>query len=296
MALAATMLGPAGIAVCALPLVMMRYVQKQYVTRTQDSMLELQRMNQELAQANHEIVNASREIQLLNQRLQELNDGLFLTLGNILDARDPYVHGHAAQVAAYATALATELGLTPERVEQVRQAGFLHDIGKIAIAEHILNKPAKLTAEEYEYIKTHASIGASLLESSPALRHLAPFVRHHHERWDGRGYPEGLAGNAIPIEARILNVCDSVEAMASDRPYHHGMSPSRIVGEIQRCTGTQFDPAIAEAFLRIMEREGAGFIANSAQNVRPHAAEPPAPLHETASRSAPLLTLLGAPE
>jgi len=256
--------------VCSLPLFMMRYVQRQYVARTQESMLELQRMNQELAQANGEIVSANHEIQQLNDKLRELNDGLFLTLGNILDARDPYVRGHAAQVSAYATAVAIELGLSPERVEQVRQAGFLHDIGKIAIAEHVLNKPSKLTAEEYEYIKTHALIGASLLESSAALRHLAPFVRHHHERWDGRGYPEGLAGEAIPLEARILNVCDSVEAMASDRPYHIGMSPASIIGEIRRSMGTQFDPTIAEAFLRIVAREGGQFIANSALNVRQH--------------------------
>jgi diguanylate cyclase (GGDEF)-like protein/putative nucleotidyltransferase with HDIG domain len=270
MAIAFTMVGPAGIAVCSLPLFMMRYVQQQYVARTQESMLELQRMNQELAQANREIVSANHAIQQLNDKLRELNDGLFLTLGNILDARDPYVRGHAAQVSAYATAVAVELGLSPERIDQVRQAGFLHDIGKIAIAEHVLNKPAKLTAEEYEYIKTHALIGANLLESSAALRHLAPLVRHHHERWDGRGYPEGLAGEAIPLEARILNVCDSVEAMASDRPYHTGMSPTSIITEIRRSMGTQFDPVIAEAFLSIVAREGGQFIVNSALNVRQH--------------------------
>jgi len=268
MAIAFIMVGPAGIGVCVLPLFMMRYVQQQYVARTQESVLELKRMNQELAQANHEIVSANHEIQQLNHKLHELNDGLFLTLGNILDARDPYVRGHAAQVATYATALATELGLSPEQIEQVRQAGFLHDIGKIAIAEHVLNKPAKLTAEEYEYIKTHAPIGASLLESSAALRHLAPFVRHHHERWDGQGYPDGLAGEAIPFEARILNICDSVEAMASDRPYHQGMPPASIVREIQRNMGTQFDPIIAEAFLKIVAREGGQFIPNSALHVR----------------------------
>jgi len=273
MAITFQMVGPAGIAVCSLPLFMMRYVQQQYVARTQESMFELQRMNQELAQANHEIVTANHEIQQLNQKLHELNDGLLLTLGNILDARDPYVRGHAAQVSAYATAVATELSLAPERIEQVRQAGFLHDIGKIAIAEHVLNKPAKLTAEEYEYVKTHALIGATLLESSAALRHLAPFVRHHHERWDGRGYPAGLVGEAIPLEARILNVCDSVEAMASDRPYHVGMSPASIIAEIQRLMGTQFDPLIAKAFLSIVAREGGQFIANSALDVRQQSTE-----------------------
>jgi putative nucleotidyltransferase with HDIG domain len=177
------------------------------------------------------------------------------------------VSGHAAQVADYATVVAVELGLAPERVEVVRQAGFLHDLGKIALSEQILHKPSKLTDQEYEIVKTHAVIGAELLETSQGLRHLAPFVRHHHERWDGRGYPDELCQEEIPLEARILNVCDSVEAMASDRPYHQGMSLNEVIAEVKRCAGTQFDPAVAEAFIRIVEREGAMFVINSADKV-----------------------------
>jgi diguanylate cyclase (GGDEF)-like protein/putative nucleotidyltransferase with HDIG domain len=218
-----------------------------------ENMQKLQRINEELSAANSAI--------------QRVNDELFLTLAKIFDARDPYVAGHAAQVAMYAVAIANELGLPTEHTDIIRQSAYLHDIGKIAIPETILHKPSKLTNEEFEIMKNHAAIGGEFLETSQGLRHLAPFVRHHHERWDGRGYPSGLHGEDIPLESRILNVCDSVEAMASDRPYHKGMSVDEIIAEVQRCSGTQFDPAIADAFIRIAERNGAHFVRNSAREV-----------------------------
>ena len=124
-----------------------------------------------------------------------------------------------------------------------------------------------MTDAEYSLIKSHADIGANLIASSKALSHLAPFIRHHHERWDGQGYPDGLAGEEIPLEARILNLCDSVEAMASDRPYHLALSIEEIMTEVVRCTGTQFDPMVAKAFVRIIERRRDGFIVNSARHV-----------------------------
>src|SRR5581483_5843315 len=124
-------------------------------------------------------------------------------------------------------------------------------------------------------MKSHVTVGAELIESSEGLRHLAPFIRYHHERWDGRGYPSGLAAEEIPLEARILNVCDSVEAMASDRPYHKGMSPSEVIAEVKRCAGTQFDPTIAEIFVRIAEREGTQFMINSAELVTQHQTSKP---------------------
>lgn len=260
LATAYTGLGVLGVLVFTLPVLMMRSVQKQYVERTEDSVRELKRMNDELTRANSEVLEASTAI-------QQLNDELFLTLSKIIDARDPYVGGHAAKVADYATAIALELGLSAERVEQVRQAGFLHDIGKIAISEQILHKPDRLTDEEYEIIKTHATIGADFLETSQSLRHLAPFVRHHHERWDGRGYPDGLRGTRIPLEARILAVCDSVEAMASDRPYHKGLALSDVIAEVKRCASTQFDPLVVEVFVLLAEKQGAALIVNSAHEV-----------------------------
>jgi putative nucleotidyltransferase with HDIG domain len=240
---------------------MMHYTQRQYVERTEDSVRELQRMNTELTHANQEVVVANRS-------MQELNEELFLTLSKIIDARDPYVSGHAAKVSDYATAIALELGMEVERLEPLRQAGFLHDIGKIAISEQVLHKPARLTREEYEYIKTHAALGAEFLELSRGLRHLAPFVRHHHEYWDGHGYPDALRGEEIELEARILAVCDAAEAMASDRPYRKGMSLDEIIQEIKRCAGSQFDPSVAEAFVRVAERERERLVINSALGVQ----------------------------
>ncbi len=260
LALAYGLVGPIGAVLFILPVVIMRYAQEQYVDRTRDSMQELTRMNRELGQANQEIVSASRAI-------GQLNDELFLTLSRILDARDPYVAGHSAQVSAYATATGQALGLPAERLATLRQAGFLHDIGKIAIPETLLHKPARLTPEEYEHMKMHVVIGADFLSASHALRHLAPFVRHHHERWDGRGYPDGLAADTIPLESRILSVCDAVEAMASDRPYQVGKTPREIVAELQRCRGSQFDPAVCDAFIGLVERYGDHFVVNSAREV-----------------------------
>ncbi len=267
LAIAYTTLGVPGVFVFALPLFMMRYAQKQYIDRTVTSVHELKRMNAELARANREIIAGNQAIQRLNGELSAMNEELFLTLAKIIDARDPYVHGHAIQVANYARAIASELGLPADQVELIRQAAFLHDIGKIGISEAVLHKPGKLTKDEYEYVKTHVTIGADFLETCRGLRHLASFVRHHHEWWDGRGYPDGLQGEEIPLEARILAVCDAVEAMASDRPYHRAMALDEILAELQRCSGTQFDPAIVEAFIKIVEQEGEDLVINSACEV-----------------------------
>jgi len=282
--IAYTLVGPIGVLVFMLPIIMMHYTQKEYVARTTDSMLELRRLNEELTHANKKISSANRAI-------RQLNDELFVTISRIIDARDPYVGGHAAQVSKYATAIAVELGLPHLRLECIRQAGFLHDIGKIAISEQILHKPGKLTAEEYETMKTHAPRGADLLEASRVLGHLAPFIRHHHERWDGQGYPDKLCGHQIPLEARILAVCDAVEAMASDRPYHRALSPNEVVAEVRRCAGTHFDPKIAEAFVGIVEREGEGFITNSANEVERRQAE-----HANIEVSSALLTACPLPQ
>lgn len=222
--------------------------------KVQDEALKaLEAVNHDLTQANYAI--------------RQLNDELFLTLARVFDARDPYVGGHAAQVATYAVAIAQELGLPAERVHLIRQCGYLHDVGKIAIPESILHKPGPLTQGEYEFVQKHADIGADLLVTSHGLRHLAPFIRHHHERWDGQGYPLGLAGQAIPLESRILNVCDSVEAMASDRPYHRALKVPQIVAELQSGAGHQFDPGVVDAFARVVAREGDAFVVNSARTV-----------------------------
>ena len=247
LAIAESAQGLPGVIVFSLPVFMMHYSQQQYVARTEASVGELRRLNQELSQANREIAGAS-------QSIHQLNEELFLTLSKIIDARDPNAAGHAARAAGHAAAIATELGWPAERVEHIRQAGLLHDIGKLGISEQILFKPAKLDSDEYTIIKTHTGLGAEFLETCQGLRHLAPFIKHHHERWDGSGYPDGLQAEQIPMEARILAVCDAADAMASDRPYHQAMPFAEIMAELEQCAGTHFDPDVVQTFVRIAGR------------------------------------------
>lgn len=211
--------------------------------------------------------NMNRDLTEANQSINRLNGELFQALAKVFDMRDPYVGGHAAQVAVYAVAIAMEMGLPAERIEVIRQSAYLHDIGKLAIPEAILHKPGKLTDVEYEFIKKHTDIGADLLASTEGLSHLVSFVRHHHERWDGNGYPGRLAGEEIPLESRILNLCDAVESMASDRPYHRAMSIREIMDEVQRCSGLQFDPKVVEVFCKLIQDRGPFFVVNSARSV-----------------------------
>jgi HD-GYP domain-containing protein (c-di-GMP phosphodiesterase class II) len=256
-----------GVFVILLPILATGYSFRLYKNNMKDYVDGLETLNSELKDAMTTVKNTNRELTTANQSILRLNAELFQSLAKVFDMRDPYVGGHAAQVATYAVAVAVEMDLSVERIEIIRQSAFLHDIGKLAIPEAILHKPGRLTEIEYEFIKKHADIGADLLASTEGLRHLAPFIRHHHERWDGRGYPLGLAGEEIPLEARILNLCDSVESMASDRPYHRGMSLEGITAEIRSCRGTQFDPQVADIFVELIQRKGSAFVINSARSV-----------------------------
>jgi diguanylate cyclase (GGDEF)-like protein/putative nucleotidyltransferase with HDIG domain len=167
---------------------------------------------------------------------------------------DSHLHtrDHSENVAAYAVALGQALGLDRERIVSLRRAALLHDIGKVAVCEGILAKPAALTESEYQDIKLHPAVGATMLMHA-GLRQEADWVRHHHERIDGAGYPDGLRGGEIPLEARIIFVADSFEAMTSDRPYRAGMDVAEAVQELRRCSGTQFEPRIVEALAGLVE-------------------------------------------
>lgn len=245
--------GLMGISVILVPLLMLRFSQKQYIAHTEG-------LVNRLRMTNRELMAQAEEITLLNEEL-------LLTLARSIDLRDPYVMEHSKNVARYAVLTATELGLSPDRIDYIRKAGLLHDIGKLGIPETILFKPAGLNDEEYEIIKEHVNIGADLIYGCHSLRMLIPFVKYHHERYDGRGYPVGLAGKNIPLEARILNLADSVEAMASDRPYKKAMRPQDILNEVKRCAGTQFDPEVVTAFCQVVEKRGYTVIVNSARDV-----------------------------
>ena len=169
-----------------------------------------------------------------------------------IDAQHLHTRDHSDNVAAYAVALGQALELDPEHVVRLRRAALLHDIGKVAIPRAVLEKPSRLTDAEFEQIKLHAPTGASMLAHA-GLREEASWVRHHHERLDGGGYPDGIAGDDIPLEARIIFVADSFEAMTSDRPYRAGMPVADAVAELRRCAGTQFQADIVETFARIVD-------------------------------------------
>jgi two-component system cell cycle response regulator len=162
--------------------------------------------------------------------------------------RDPTLAAHAHGVAALAESVAAALGLAADDVEHVRQAAELHDVGKVAIPDGILDKPGPLDADEWAFVRRHTVIGERIVRAAPALSRAAALVRASHERWDGRGYPDKLAGEAIPLGARIVAVCDAYDAMTTERPYSAAMSPSAAIAELRRCAGTQFDPAVVEAF------------------------------------------------
>jgi two-component system cell cycle response regulator len=166
----------------------------------------------------------------------------------VLAERSPDLEGHTHQVATLAAAVAERLGLPADRVQDVRSAAELHDVGKVAIPDDILEKPSALDEDEWKFMRRHTLIGARIVAAAPALDRVAPLVRSSHERWDGGGYPDGLAGEQIPLGARIVAVCDAFDAMTSTRPYSPGMSAAAALAELRRCAGTQFDPFVVEAF------------------------------------------------
>ena len=169
-------------------------------------------------------------------------------LANALEAKDPFLRGHANDVSTYVSAVAKHLDLTDRRREELVFASLLHDLGKIGISERILLKPAALSAEEYNIIKLHPRIGFRLLDQVPSLSAISGAVLHHHERWDGTGYPDGLRGEEIPVEARVIAVADAFSAMTSDRPYRGRMNLEHALEELERNAGSQFDPEIVRLF------------------------------------------------
>ena len=185
-----------------------------------------------------------------------LTDGSLSTiqaLAAAVDAKDPYTQGHSQRVAQYAADLARHIGLSKADVDLIHTTGTLHDVGKIGVPDAILQKPGRLTPEERAVMETHPVLGEVIVRKAPQLALVLPGVRHHHERWDGKGYPDGLSGESIPHIARILAVADTFDAMTSDRPYREGMSREVALEEIAHAAGTQFDPELAGAFVAMMQ-------------------------------------------
>jgi putative nucleotidyltransferase with HDIG domain len=191
-------------------------------------------------------------------RLVARHEELFMqavtALAEAVEMRDSYTGNHTHRVTTYALMLAEELGMPAADRRRLQQAATLHDIGKIAIDDHILRKPGKLTDDEFEVMKTHVLRGADIVQMVPGLAWALPVVRSHHEKWDGKGYPDGLRGEDTPFPARIVAVADAFDAMTSDRPYRRGMPSEKAFAEIVRGSGTHFDPRCAEAFVRLRSK------------------------------------------
>lgn len=196
-------------------------------------------------------------IALDNARLyQELEEMFFQTAESLADAiekRDPYTGGHTQRVTQYSLTIAKHLHLKPAEMKWLKISAVLHDIGKIGIDDQILRKPDRLDPDEYNAIKRHADMGAEIIDHIKQLKNIIPGIKYHHEQLDGTGYPEGLKGEKIPIIAKIVAVADTYDAMTTDRPYRKGLSKEVAVKELRRCSGTQFDQGVVEAFLQAYE-------------------------------------------
>lgn len=198
------------------------------------------------SQASVAIENARLYHNLLNVYLETIR-----ALAAAIDAKDSYTHGHSRRVTELSVALAMSMRLPREEIDTIRHAALLHDVGKIGISEQILLKPGRLTDEEFEMIKSHPHIGAGILNSIEFLKNVCQIIEHHHERFDGRGYPSGLKGDEIPQGAKIIMVADSFDAITSHRPYRKPLTFDEAMAEVSRCAGTQFDPKVVEAFTNL---------------------------------------------
>jgi len=175
-------------------------------------------------------------------------------LATAIEAKDPYTKGHSERVAEFAAIIAEEMKLPENEVNNLKFAALLHDIGKIGIPEHILNKPDKLTKEEFDVVKTHPDMGASIVKKIDFLMHASSIIRYHHERYNGSGYPEGLTGEQIPLGAAILAVADTFDALTTDRPYRKAWSIQETIEEIERCAGRDFKPEVVAALKTALEK------------------------------------------
>jgi len=207
--------------------------------------------------ALRELAESDRRVQSLNDRLQSsLLDieaqslGVLQSLSATVDARDRYTARHSLGTTEVAHRIGKSLGLSRGQLGTLERAALLHDVGKIGVPEALLLKQGSLTAEEFDRVKEHSEVGARILETIPFLADIVPVVRHHHERWDGGGYPDGVTGENIPLLARVLAVADAFDAMVSERPYRAPVRRESAIAEVERCAGTQFDPAVVEAFMK----------------------------------------------
>jgi putative nucleotidyltransferase with HDIG domain len=201
--------------------------------------------------SSRQIMSQSHALAAALAETERTYDTTLQALSNALDVRDSETEGHSRRVVEYMELIIAQLPVAPGHLATLRRGALLHDIGKIGVPDNVLRKPAALSEAEWVVMKRHPEHGARIISRIPFLEDVSRIVRHHHERWDGKGYPDGIAGEAIPLGARIFAVADSFDAMTSDRPYRRAMSVDEARDEVTRCRGTQFDPVVVDAFARV---------------------------------------------
>ncbi len=227
------------------------FVPEVLLTRIRHT-IDLIRLQTQLAQ---EVDRKTKEVRRQQERLERVFIQGVNALAGAIDAKDSYTNGHSVRVAEYARRIAEQSGMSAEAQGDIYIMGLLHDVGKIGIPGSIINKPGRLTDEEYAVIKKHPVLGAGILENITEFPKLATGAKWHHERYDGKGYPDGIAGDEIPVVARIIAVADAYDAMSSKRSYREVLSQSAVRAEIEKGKGTQFDPLFADAMLSLIDAD-----------------------------------------
>ena len=250
----ATAITDTSIAIHCMKLGAYDYITKPFnldeVVLSVDKALEKRRLQMEVRDYRH---NLEQKVEEQAKKIRSAFFNAITALAYALEAKDSYTSGHSQRVSEISAAIARELGLPQENINEIELAGRVHDVGKMGVRESVLNKPGKLTDEEFQHIKYHPEAGERILAPIVEDKEILQIVRHHHERYDGAGYPDGLSGDKIPLGARILAVADSCDAMISERPYRGAMSVDKACAEIEWGRNTQFDPEVAGAFLRIRD-------------------------------------------
>ncbi|MGN0160573.1 MAG: HD domain-containing phosphohydrolase [Lachnospiraceae bacterium] len=204
---------------------------------------------------SNEVEKKTQEVMKQHEKLKRISMQIVETLSGAIDAKDTYTNGHSTRVAEYSKEIARRAGFSEERQNDIYMMGLLHDVGKIGIPDAIINKPAKLSDEEFAVIKNHPVLGEKILRNITEFPQLSTGARWHHERYDGKGYPDGISGEEIPEEARIIAVADSYDAMSSRRSYRNALPQEQVYNEVKKGEGTQFDPRFAEIMLSMMEED-----------------------------------------
>ncbi|MGH7567776.1 MAG: HD domain-containing phosphohydrolase [Gemmatimonadales bacterium] len=223
----------------------------QRALKRREMLLENRQLNQWLKE---EVTTRTAELHRERNKLERISIATLEALVNALEAKDPYLRGHSSRVADLSATIAGQLGLSDEDVEQVRVAGRLHDIGKIGTREAVMNKQGALTPEEYDHVKQHVIIGSQILAPLTHLGDVIGYVRSHHERWDGTGYPDGLRGEEIPIGARVIGAAEVYDALSTSRPYQEKMTPEEAVERMSELRGTVLDPNVHDALATVVAR------------------------------------------